>query len=85
MIKVDVSNWSSKKSVLKLLCFESHKIMFFFAFCEKGPFFNLKKSCIINGLRPLRVFGLSVFAVAKTRYTLLEYGQSKVQGRTEYN
>ena len=24
-------------------------------------------------------------AVAKTRYTLLEYGQSKVQGRTEYN
>ena len=25
------------------------------------------------------------WAVAKTRYNLLEYGQSKVQGRTEYN
>ena len=28
VIKVAVSNWSSKKSVLKLLRFESHKVMF---------------------------------------------------------
>ena len=50
MIKVAVSNWSSKKSVMKLLRFESHKISCFFAFCEKGPFSKLKKSCIANGL-----------------------------------
>ena len=49
MIKVAVSNGTSKKSVIKLLRFESDK-MGFFAFCEKGPFLNLKKSCIINGL-----------------------------------
>ena len=41
MIKVCVSNWSPKKYVMKLLRFESHKIMFF-ASCEKGPFWNLK-------------------------------------------
>ena len=51
MIKVAVSNWSSKTSVMKLLRFESHKIIYLYAFCEKGPFFNLKKSCIINGLK----------------------------------
>ena len=51
MVKVAVSNWSSKKSVMKLLCFESNKIgLRFFAFCEKGPIFNLKKYGITNGL-----------------------------------
>ena len=34
---------------MKLLRFESHKIMLL-AFCEKGPCLNLKKYCIINGL-----------------------------------
>ena len=50
MIKVGVSNWSSKKSVMKLLRFESHKIMFY-CLLWKGPIFEPKKSCIINGLR----------------------------------
>ena len=50
MIKVAVSNWSSKKSAMKLLRFESHKIMFF-CLLWKGPIFEpKKKSCIINGL-----------------------------------
>ena len=53
MIKAAVSNWGSKKYVMKLLRFESHPIMFFFAFDEKSPFLNLKKSCIIRPFRPL--------------------------------
>ena len=32
-----------------------------------------------------KYFEVLFWAVAKTRYTLLEYGQSKVQGRTEYS
>ena len=49
MIKFAVPNWTSKKncdySVLNRIrsCF--------FAFCKKGLFLNLRKSCIINGLR----------------------------------
>ena len=35
---------------MKLLRFESHKIMFFFAFCEKGPFLNPQK--ILHNKRP---------------------------------
>ena len=53
MIKVGVSNWSSKKSVMKLLRFESHLIMFYYVFLPfvKRVIFEPKKSCIINGLR----------------------------------
>ena len=50
---------------MKLLRFESHKIKFF-AFDEKGPLLNLKKCCIINGLRPLCMRD-SFFEVAKER------------------
>ena len=41
---VALSNWGSKKYVMKQLRFESHKIITlvcFFAFGEKGPFLNL--------------------------------------------
>ena len=38
MIKVAVSNWSSEKSVMKLLRFESHKIMFFIAFVKRAHY-----------------------------------------------
>ena len=43
MIKVAVSNWSSKKSVMKLLCFESHIYITFFGLLWKGPIFEPKK------------------------------------------
>ena len=49
MIEVDVSNWSSHFFVMKLLRLGLHKILFFFAFGEKDPFFNLKKKSIRNG------------------------------------
>ena len=66
MIKVAVSNWSSKKPMMKLLHFESHMIMFF-CLDEKGPFLNLKKSCIINGLR------LTIdFAAQKRSFSVLK-------------
>ena len=32
-------------------CSVLSRIRWFFAFCDKGPFLNLKKSCIIDGLR----------------------------------
>ena len=48
IIKVAVSNRSSKMNVIKLLRFGWHKILFFFAFCEKGPFLNLKYIHIPN-------------------------------------
>ena len=48
MIKVAVSNWNSKESVMKLLGL--NKIMFF-ALCKKGQFCNKEKSCVVSGLR----------------------------------
>ena len=49
MITVAESNRSSKMNVMKLLIFGLHKILFFFALCEKELFLTSKKSCIING------------------------------------
>ena len=48
MLKV-VSSRSFEKTVMKLLRFGLHKIQFF-RLCEKSPFFNLKKTCMRNGL-----------------------------------
>ena len=50
MIKVAVSNWSSKKYVMKLFRFESHKIIMFFCLLWKGPIFEPQK--ILHNTRP---------------------------------
>ena len=53
---------------MKLLRFESHKIMFY-AFGEKGLFFNLKKSCIINALKG----GFQLIVQLADNFFLAEY------------
>ena len=42
MIKVAVSNWSFKKTVMKLLRFESHKIVFVAFFVKRAHFLTYK-------------------------------------------
>ena len=61
MLKVAVSN-RVEKNVMKLLRFGSHKILFFLAFCEKGPFFNLEKS--LHNKRPNKHY-LNKYIVSK--------------------
>ena len=47
-IKVAVSNRSSKNKVMNLLRFGFCRRPSLFAFCEKGPFLNLKKKNLPN-------------------------------------
>ena len=58
MIKVAVSNWSSKKSVMELLRFESRNIYVFFCLLWKGPIFERQKNLHNKGPNWLIDFGI---------------------------
>ena len=60
MIKVALSNWSAKQSVMKLLHSESHKIMFF-CLLWKGPIFEPQKT--LRNKRPYAGISFLVFVL----------------------